>query len=119
VSPVTLRWVWALSSILIVLLVAVVASRSEGSAVRFVALPGLFFLIPMALFSVLALSVAPFLRSVAAATLVALSIASAGALVLAWRGAVYGEEGFVFGLYTAVSVLILVISFVVALRGRV
>lgn len=116
-SPVTLRWVWALSSILIVLVIFVIASRAESSAVGFVS--GLVLLTPTALFSVLALSVAPFLRSVAAATLVVLNIATAGALVLAWRGAVYGEEGFVFGLYTAVSVLILVISFVVVLRRRV
>jgi hypothetical protein len=80
---------------------------------------GLVLLTPMALFSVLTLSVAPFLRSVAAATLVALNIASAGALLLAWRGAFYGEDGFVFGSYAAVSVAILVISFVVALRRRV
>jgi hypothetical protein len=119
VSPVTLRWVWALSSILSALLTVAVASRADVSAVRFISLSGLVLLTPMALFSALALSVAPFLRSVTAATLVALNISSAGALVLAWRGAFYGEDGFVFGWYIAVSVAILVISFVVALRGRV
>jgi hypothetical protein len=47
-----------------------------------------------------------------------LNISSADALLLAWRGAFYGEDGFVVGTYIAISVTILVISFVVALRHR-
>lgn len=73
----------------------------------------------MALFSVLALSIAPFLRNVAAGTFIALNLAAAGAIVLACRDASYGEDGFVFGLFMAVSVTILVISFIVGLRRRI
>jgi hypothetical protein len=78
---------------------------------------GLLLLTSMALFSALALSVAPFLRSVAAVALVALNISSAGALLLAWCGTFYGEDGFVVGSYIAVSVTILVISFGLGLRA--
>jgi hypothetical protein len=116
VSPHTLRWIWALSTVFVISLISVIALWADGSAVRFISLSGLLLLTPMALFSALALSVAPFLRRVAAATFFALNIASAGALFLAWRSAPYSEDGFVFVLYIAVSVMILVISFVLALR---
>jgi hypothetical protein len=98
--------------------ICLAASRADGSALRFILLSVLLFLTPMALFCVLALSVAPYLRRVAAATLFALNISSADALLSAWRGAFYGEDGFVVGTYIAISVTILVISFVVALRHR-
>jgi hypothetical protein len=117
VSIHTLRWVWALSTIFVLLIISVAASWIDGSAVRFVSLSGLLLLTPMALFSALALSVAPFLRIVAAATFAALNTCSAGALLLAWRASPYGEDGFVFGSYIAVAVTVLVVSFGFALRA--
>jgi uncharacterized membrane protein len=117
VRPHTLRWVWALSTIFVLSIISVAASWADGPVVRFISLSGLLLLTPMALFSALALSVAPFLRSVAAATFVALNVSSAGALLLAWHSSPYDEDGSIFGSYVAVSVAILVISFGLALRA--
>ena len=117
-----MRWVWAFSTLLVLSFVAVVAPSTEGSVVRFISKTGLLLLAPIAIFSVLALSIAPFLRSVASATFIALNIASIGALIWAWSVAPYGEDGFVFGVYLAAALLILVVSFafaaLLARRGR-
>jgi hypothetical protein len=112
----SVRWLWALSTAIVLSAVIAVAPWADGSAVRFVSLSGPLLLAPLALFSILALSVAPFLRRVATVTLIVLSVSAVGALLLAWRSAPYGEDGFVFGSYIALSVTILVISFVLALR---
>jgi len=112
----SVRWSWALSTAIVLSAVIAVAPWADGSAVRFVSLSGPLLLAPLALFSILVLSVAPFLRRVATVTLIVLSVSAVGALLLAWRSAPYGEDGFVFGSYIALSVTILVISFVLALR---
>jgi len=64
----------------------------------------------MSIFSALALSFAPSLRSVAPPTLIVMNVAAIGALILA-RGAPAGDDASVFLLYIILSSIILVVSF--------
>ena len=112
-SPSTLRWAWALAAVFVLSVIAAVASRSDGDALRFIFICGLILIAPMSIFSALALSLAPSLRNVAAPTLISLNVAAIGSFIMAWR-APTGDEMFALILYIALSLAILVVSFAFA-----
>jgi hypothetical protein len=121
VSRRNFSWLVACSSLTAMVMVSVAALHADRiswpAEAQAIAVAWLFFAAPQLIFGLLALSIAPSLRSVAAGTLIALNLALLGFLGLVWHTAPYGEDGFVSALYIPAWVIILLMSFFFAKRS--